>query len=83
MHPPPGPARSLGTTALALGAVSIPLTLFLVGLPLGVAAVAIGGIAHRPGHVRAGTESRNAWAGLALGLIAVALGVFLIARPDS
>jgi putative effector of murein hydrolase len=68
----------LGHLALALGIAALPaLFLFMLGLPLGLAAVAVGAV----GTAR-NDRRRTAVAGLVLGLIAVAAAIFLIARPD-
>jgi hypothetical protein len=79
---PPAPVRnpSLGFLSLGFGIAALPL-LFCVffGIPSGLLAVGFGVAA-----LRRGTNDKRAAAiaGIALGLLGVALGVFFIARPD-
>lgn len=79
-HPPPI-AVKLGTTSLVLGALSIPLLLcFFAGPLVGVAAIVAGLLALR-GDAKDGRG--RAIAGIALGVVAIAAAVLLVARPDS
>jgi hypothetical protein len=69
----------LGYISLALGVVSLPmLFVCMLGLPLGVAAIAAGGV----GLARREPARTTALAGIVLGLLAVAAAVVFIVRPD-
>jgi uncharacterized membrane protein HdeD (DUF308 family) len=71
----------MGTTSLVLGALSIPLLLcFFAGPLVGVAAIVTGSLALRS---NAKDGRGRAITGIALGVVAIATAVALVARPDS
>jgi hypothetical protein len=80
---PDRPRPSGGTVSLILGTAAVPaLLLFGLGLFLGIAAVVTGVVA-LVRRDRAPGDPKRAAGGVALGLLALAGAVVLIARPDT
>jgi hypothetical protein len=76
----PSRTAPLGFLSLGFGIAALPLLFcFFFGIPSGVLAIGVGVAALR----RGAPDNRGAAvAGIALGLLGVALGIFFIARPD-
>ncbi|HEU4426998.1 MAG TPA: DUF4190 domain-containing protein [Pilimelia sp.] len=81
--PAPPPDNTLGVIAMCLGIAAIPLTLVVIGLPLGIGAIVLGVLAKQRVDRGQATNRDQSIAGLACGVLAVFLTVLLIARPDS
>jgi lysylphosphatidylglycerol synthetase-like protein (DUF2156 family) len=77
---PTGPARNgLGSAALTLGVVAAVTSWMVIGIPFGIAALAVG-IAGRARVSRGqATNRRSATAGMVLGVVAIIVGLVALA----
>jgi len=83
VSPAPRVDNTLGLLAMVLGAAAIPLTLVLIGLPMGIAAIVLGLLGKQRLDRGEATNRDQVIAGLACGSVAVVVAAILIARPDS
>ena len=78
MSHPDAPRNQVGVASLILGVVALTTCWLLIGVPLGIAAVLTGDVARRRVQRREANNPRAAIAGIVLGAVAIAAGLFAI-----